>query len=291
MISPTPPPRLTDRQIAVTGGSIHVEGCVSSASTAVFLHGWPQTWLEFRQVMTLLGAETHVVALDLPGVGGSAFPNAPGDKRSIAAVVHDVIEAMGLKNVTLIGHDIGGQVAFAYLVAYPDELAGAVMMDMGVPGIDPWDEIIRNPNTWHLVFHGVPHLPETLVQGKQREYFDFFYNAVNAHPESIGDDARASYVEAYLALNALTTGFGWYRGFCQDAKENAAFAASARRIATPVLYLRGEKHAAEIERYLRGLRQAGLEAVTGKIVADAGHFISEEQPREVAWLLSAFMTA
>ncbi len=153
----------------------------------VFLHGWPQSWLEFERVMALLSDKVRVVALDLPGIGGSVYPSAPGDKRAIAAVVHEAIAAMTLEDVSLVGHDIGGQAAFAHLVAYPDEIVGVVLVDMAIPGIDPWGDVIGNPKVWHLAFHA-----------------------------------------AYPAPGALTAGFGWYRGFSQDAKDNAAFAADAR---------------------------------------------------------------
>jgi len=288
--STTPVSPLRSHHVAVAGGRIHVvEGGAGLNPTLVFLHGWPQTWLEFEPVMSLLRATAHVVALDLPGVGGSVFPDAPGGKRAIAEIVHDVVQAMELKNVTLVGHDIGGMTTFAYLVRYGEELSGAVMMDMGVPGIDPWNEMISHPGIWRLAFHAVPQLPEIMVGGRQAAYFDFFYNAVNAHPEAIAPQSRERYVEAYSDPAALKTGFDWYRAFAQDARDNAAFAASPARIATPVLYIRGEKHGREIEQYVRGFRAAGLDSVVGAVIPDCGHFANEEQPQEVARLISSFI--
>jgi len=232
----------------------------------VFLHGWPQSWLEFERVMALLSDKARFVALDLPGIGGSVYPSAPGDKRAIAAVVHEVIAAMTLEDVSLVGHDIGGQVAFAHLVAYPDEIVGVVLVDMAIHGVEPWGDVIGNPKVWHLAFHSIPYLPETMVRGRERGCFDFFYEAVNAHPESIDDDARASSVVAYLTPGALTASFGWYRGFSQDTNDNAAFAADARRIATPLLYVQGDKSGGDLERYHRGFRGAGIDTVSGAIV-------------------------
>lgn len=130
---------LQHRKVEVDGVSIHlVEGGKQDAPAAVFLHGWPGDWSAFESVMRLLESDTHVVALDLPGIASQTAPD-PGSKRSLATCVHGVIHALGLEPVTLIGQDGGGQVVYAYVHAFPDELRQAVIMSVAVPAVEPWD--------------------------------------------------------------------------------------------------------------------------------------------------------
>jgi pimeloyl-ACP methyl ester carboxylesterase len=138
------------------------------------------------------GGEEHlVVAMDLPGISTN--------RR---------------RDVTLVGHDVGGQIVYAYLHAYPDDLRAAVIMNVAVPGVEPWSEVIRNPYIWHFGFHAVPNLPELLVQGHQAEYFGYFYDTIAARPGAVHPRARQIYVEAYARPEALRTGFEWYRALC-----------------------------------------------------------------------------
>jgi len=120
---------------------------------------------------------------------GESAGSAGGSKRQLAARVHDLVSALGLTGLTLVGHDVGGMIAYSYLRQYADA-AQVVIMDTVIPGIDPWQEVLRNPHIWHFALHAIPALPETLVQGRQAEYFDFFYNVLSADPSRITPRAR-----------------------------------------------------------------------------------------------------
>lgn len=271
------------QQIEVEDGEIHViEAGRGAAPAVVFLHGWPQSWYEFRQIMELASESMHAVALDLPGIGRSRFARVDGTKRAIASVVRQVIGVLGLKRVTLVGHDIGGQVTYAYLTQYGNELNKAVIIDVAVPGVDPWRDVLRNPHIWHFAFHNVPDLPELLVQDKQEPYFDYFYAAIAARPESITTEMRRTHAQAYKSLDALRAGFDWYRAFSQDAKDNETFTKIGGEIMTPLLYLRGDKGWAQIERYVEGFRASGVRNIQSAVINDCGHFLPEEQP-DVLW--------
>lgn len=229
------------------------------------------------------------MAIDLPGIGGSKAPTPPGDKQGIAGYVRGAIQALGLKDVTLVGHDAGGMVAFAYLTTYINELSRLVIMDTVIPGIDPWDNVVKNPYIWHFRFNSIPELPEKLVQGRQDDFFAYYFDTISAHPEAIGKEARQQYSEAYAEPVALSTGFNWYRTFEQDAKLNAEFASSDRQIETPVLYLRGEREGGDIKQYIEGFQKVGLTKVEPGIIPDSGHYAPEENP-EGAWnLIARFM--
>jgi pimeloyl-ACP methyl ester carboxylesterase len=253
----------------------------------VLLHGWPQNWTAFAAVMTVLAPEVHGVALDLPGIGGSMTPLDSSDKRTIARHVRAVVESLKLSEVTLAGHDVGGMIAYAYLHAYPDELERAAILNVAIPGVDPWGDVVRNPHIWHFAFHAVPDLPERLVSGRQAEYFDYFYDTISASPDGVPVKNRARYVEAYSRPEGLHTGFEWYRAFAQGEKDNAA--TEAEVLETPVLHIRGDHDQGSMEPYLRGLRRSGLNRVEGRIIPNCGHFSLDEQPELVASALLEFI--
>lgn len=240
--------------------------------------------------MALAAPDVHAIAIDLPGIGKSRVANAPGDKRGIATIIRAVMTELGLTDVSLVGHDVGGQIVFAFLTSFPDDLQRAVIMDVVVPGISPWEEVLKNPYIWHFVFHSIPQLPETLVAGNEGPYFDsFFNNTISSRPEAITADARANYVAAYAASTSLSTGFDWYRAFPEDARVNAAFASGPDRITTPLLYLRGEDESGTLATYLEGFRAAEIEHVEGALIPGSGHFAPEEQPAAVWERISSFI--
>jgi pimeloyl-ACP methyl ester carboxylesterase len=277
------------RQVTVGDTRIHVvEAGDPQARPVVFLHGWPESSRTWEQVMAVAAGaagQVRAIAIDLPGVGESTGAATDGSKGQLASTVHQFLSAMGLTGVTLVGHDIGGMVVYAYLRRYQD-LGRAVIMDVPVPGVPPWEEFVREPYLWHFALHSVADLPERLVQGRQREYFDYFYNVLSADPAKITGAARRAYEAAYATDSALTAGFSWYRAFGRDADDNRR-ASDGPRVTTPLLYLRGEQErGAEIGVYAEGFRAAGVTHVERGIVAGAGHFTPEEAPEE-AWRLIA----
>jgi pimeloyl-ACP methyl ester carboxylesterase len=274
-------------QVAVSGSLLHVvEAGDPDGVPFLFLHGWPESWRSWLPVMTVAARQARAIAVDLPGVGGSSGAATDGSKRQLAAVVHELATALGLREATLVGQDVGGMIVYSYLRAYRD-IARAVIMDVVLPGVDPWEEVLRNPYIWHFALHTIPALPERLVQGRQQEYFDYFYDVLSHDPARITADARAAYAQAYATDGALSAGFSWYRGFARDAAENRE-AAAGPPVRTPLLYLRGEHERGDIDAYVRGLREAGVVHVDHGLVPDAGHFTQEEAPEQTWRLIAGF---
>jgi pimeloyl-ACP methyl ester carboxylesterase len=264
-----------------------VEGGDPDHPAVLFLHGWPESKIAWKQVMLRLLPEMHVLAVDLPGIGGSVQRPRAYDKHTLAVYIRGVINTLGLSGVTLAGHDVGGQIVYAYLHAYPGELKRAVIMNVVVPGIDPWSEVRHNPYIWHFGFHAIPNLPEALVSGNEAVYFDYFYNALLANSDAIDRTTRDAYAQAYSRPDALRTGFDWYRAFPQDEKDNTA--TRSEPVDTPVLYLRGEQEGGMLDRYLEGFRNGGLRNIRGQLIPGSGHFAPEEQPEAVAAALREFI--
>jgi pimeloyl-ACP methyl ester carboxylesterase len=275
---------LRHRQVALGSTELHVvEAGDDAAPPVVFLHGWPESWLAWRDVMTLAAGSVRAIAVDLPGVGGSTGDPTDGSKRALAAVVRDLVTELDLHDVTLVGQDVGGMITYAYLCAYPD-LARAVIMDVAIPGLDPWDRVLANPYIWHFGFHAVPDLPETLVDGNQRAYFDYYYDILSADPASITADVRDAFAAAYASRAALTAGFSWYRAFPRDAADNGA----ATPPDTPVLYLRGEHERGDLADYAAGFRAAGVSGLRCARIPGAGHFAQVESPGDTWQAIAGF---
>jgi pimeloyl-ACP methyl ester carboxylesterase len=268
---------LHHRTVDWSGGQIHVvESGDPAGPPVLLLHGWPQSAHAWRRVMRL-AREHRVLAFDLPGIGASTGAVANGTKSELAAAVHEIVVALDLPAPTLVGHDIGGMVVFAYLRTHGADLSRAVIMDTVIPGVAPWDQVRANPYIWHFAFHTIAELPERLVHGRQRPYFDYFYDILSPDPTTITDAARTAYAGAYRSAEALTAGFDWYRSFGQDAADNA----DSSTTDTPVRYLRGDQEGGDIEAYAAGLRAGGLTNVTTTVVTGAGHFTPEDAPDQV----------
>ena len=278
------------QQITIEGVEIHAveAGSKSSPHTFLFLHGWPEDASAFRQVQALASQEARTVAIDLPGIGLSTTALPSGVKSAIAPYIVGVIEKLALENVTLVGHDAGGMVAYACLRRFPGQLRSVVILSTVIPGLPPWEDVIRNPHVFHFGFHAVPDLPELLVRDRQGPYFDYFFHAIAAHPEAITPAARQRYVAAYSSAGALKAGFDWYRAFPKDAEENRNDKAP---VDVPLLYLRGEKEGGEMQKYLDGFREAGIVRLSSALIPASGHFTPEEQPEAVWQALRAFVSA
>ena len=190
---------LRHEQVTVDGTAIHaVTAGPAEAPALLLLHGWPESWATWRELIPLAAHTHRVVAIDLPGIGGSRGGKAPGTKAEITRLVHGLAEALGLADITLAGHDIGGMVTYAYLREFPD-LARAVIMDVPIPRVDPWDDFVRAPFLWHFALHAVPRLPELLVTEREADYFGYFYDLLSATSAVPGPAVRREQAGASAA--------------------------------------------------------------------------------------------
>ncbi|WP_045705266.1 alpha/beta fold hydrolase [Streptomyces rubellomurinus] len=284
---------LRHSHLPVDGRTLHVvESGDPAGRPYLFLHGWPESWRTWLGVMAAAPDGVRTIAVDLPGIGGSVGAVDGGSKRALAAAVHALVRELGLADAALIGHDAGGMAAYAYLRRYREagdreRVGRVVIMNTVIPGVPPWEDVLRNPYIWHFGLHAVPDLPETLVQGRQAVYFDYFYDVLSADPRRITAESRAAHAAAYGSPAALTAGFDLYRAFAQDARDNAA-SAEAGPVETPLLYVRGDREGGDLRAYAQGFREAGVRRLTTAVVADAGHFAQEEQPAEVWRLIAEF---
>jgi pimeloyl-ACP methyl ester carboxylesterase len=226
-----------------------------------------------------------VVVPDLRGMGLSSKPAGGFDKKTQAGDVAGVLDELKIDRADLVTHDIGNMVGYAFAAQNPDRVGRFVLIDAPLPGIGPWEEILKNPLLWHFRFGG-PDM-ERLVEGRERIYLDRFWNEFSANPSRFSEAARAHYSELYAMPGAMHSGFMQFAAFDQDAIDNQQFLAKGK-LAMPVLAVGGEKSfGATMAKIMRFAASNVREAV----IPDSGHWIMEENPAATISVVRAFLEA
>ncbi|MGO4703648.1 alpha/beta fold hydrolase [Dyella sp. 2RAB6] len=262
------PPSFRLQDIESNGATIHVR-VGGKGPAVVLLHGFGDTGDMWAPLAADLMRNHTVVVPDLRGMGLSSHPEDGYDKRSQAADIRGVLTKLGIDHAAVVGHDIGTMVAYAYASRYPDKTDRLVVMDAPVPGIPPWDQIVRWPALWHFDFGG-PDM-ERLVAGRERIYLDRFWNEFAGTPSKIDEAARQHYADLYARPAAMHDAFLQFRAIRQDAEDNKV--AMVTKLTMPVLAVGGEKSFGPNEAIV--MRNAATH-VTELVVPNAGHWLMEE---------------
>jgi len=253
----------------------------------VLLHGWPHSKEVYDQVIDELAADHFVLAFDLPAIGDSRGAPGSAEKKHLADIVIGAAERAGAHSIVITGFDVGGMIAYAAARDHEHRIAGAIVMNTVIPGIDPWSKILSDPRIWHFAFHAIPELPELLVTRHQRAYFDFFTDFLAGDKGAISERHRATFAQAYARAEALKAGFDWYRAMQADADRNG----QRKEIHTPMLYLRGDADGRSPDDYLPGLKQAGAKRVSGAVLHGSGEFAPLEVPQAFMQVVGSFARA
>lgn len=250
----------------------------------VLLHGFPQDWFEWRLVMPQLAKRFTVVAVDLRGVGGSA-PTADGyAAANLAEDVHQLIDGLNLGPAHVVGHDIGGWVAYAFARLRPGATRTVLVLETPVPGIEPWMELGIDVPLWHGEFHMIPDLPEALVAGRQAVYFRYFFDVGTKDSSVISDADVEHYANAYREPDQLRSAFEVYRAVPANMEFNAE---RTEPIEVPLLLAGGEHvFGPVLPRLGENLRaDYGWADVQVEIINDGKHYLVEERPDDVVKLI------
>jgi pimeloyl-ACP methyl ester carboxylesterase len=249
----------------------------------LLLHGYAENSHMWSPLIPEL-AKTHtVIAPDLRGFGQSAKPNGGYTKKTMAQDIHALAMSLGFRHEVVVGHDIGLMVAYAYAAQYPTEVDRIVLMDAFLPGVGDWKKVWLLRDLWHFHFYG--ETPLKLVSGRERIYFEHFWNDFAADPKhSVPDADRQLYARSYAQPGAMRAGFEVFRNLEQDAKDFAQFAET--KLTMPMLVLTGEKASGEFL-----IQQARLvdTNVDGVVIKGKGHWLMEEALSEVIPRLVAFI--
>jgi pimeloyl-ACP methyl ester carboxylesterase len=256
---------------------------VGHGPTLILLHGYTQTSLMWRPIMPRLAERFTVIAPDLPGIGDSAIPAEGMDMKTAAIRIHDLARSLNVQKAEVVGHDIGLMVAYAYAAQFPTEVEKLVVMDAFLPGVDGWEAVYNSPSLWHFRFNGPT--PETLVQGRERAYFDYYWNEFAADKtHSIPEEDREIYTAAYARPGRMRAGWAYFVSFPQATKNFAEL--SRTKLSIPVLSIGGEKANGEA---LAAQMKLVASDVTVTILKDTGHWLMEERPVETSNALTKFL--
>ncbi|HZR02364.1 MAG TPA: alpha/beta fold hydrolase [Burkholderiales bacterium] len=264
---------------------------VGEGEPVVLLHGWPQTWREWRHVIPLLAGRHKVIAPDLRGLGDTSKPLDGYDSRTIAGDIAELVtEHLGIARFHLVGHDWGGPTAFALASTRPERVATLTIVDVTIPGIGP--DISQGGKRWHHAFHTTADLPEILVQGREHAYLSWFYREFSWQPDAITAEDVDAYVRAYSQPGAMRAGFAYYRNIPKNIADNRALLEAGFKLPMPVLAVGGGRTEARGrgEEPQHSLREIAAH-VEGMVVAESGHFVPEEQPQALGKRLLEFFGA
>jgi len=275
-------PAFKVRDIATNSVTIHVRSG-GSGPAVVLLHGYGETGDMWAPLAVDLARDHTVIVPDLRGLGLSSKPASGFDKKTQAEDVAGVMTALGVQQADVVAHDIGNMVAFQFAAQHPDRMRKLVLIDAPVPGVGPWEEILKNPLLWHFRFGG-PDM-ERLVKGRERIYLDRFWNEFSASPDHFSEAAREHYAKLYALPGAMHSGFAQFAAFDQDAIDNREFL-SHDRLKMPVLAIGGQKSFGPM---MATVMRAAGDDVTEGIVPDSGHWIMEENPQATIKLVREFL--
>jgi len=237
----------------------------------------------WRPIIPLLANRFTVIAPDLPGIGDSGIPADGLNMKSAAVRIHDLAKSLGVHEAEVVGHDIGLMVAYAYAAQFPTEVKKLVLMDAFLPGVEGWEAIYNDPGVWHFRFNGPT--PEALVQGRERTYFDYFWNDFAADKtRSIPETDRKAYTAAYSRAGRMHAGWEYFVSFQQAARDFAQL--SRTRLTMPVLTIGGEK---SLGAALGQQAKIAATDVTVIVLKDTGHWVLEERPKETTEALQKFL--
>jgi len=273
---------ISSRTAEVGGVTLHYL-TAGHGPAVILLHGYTQTSRMWRPIMPRLAEKFTVIAPDLPGIGDSSIPKDGLDMKTAAIRIHALAKSLGVQKAEVVGHDIGLMVAYAYAAQFPAETEKLIVLDAFLPGVAGWEDVYNNPGIWHFRFNGPT--PEMLVRGRERIYFDYFWNDFAADKtHSILETDRAAYVAAYSRPGRMRAGWAYFVSFQQAAKDFAQL--SQTKLTMPVLAIGGDKANGTV---LGNQMKLVATNATMIVLKDTGHWVLEEQPKETMDALMKFL--
>src|ERR1700752_1443558 len=248
----------------------------------VLIHGYAENSDSWAPLAADLMRDHTVIVPDLRGIGRSSIPSSGYDKKTQAKDIRAVVTSLGYDRTSVVAHDIGNMVAYAYAAMYPDKVERLVVMDAPIPGIEPWNEILLNPGVWHFNFHGPD--AERLVAGRERIYFDRIWNDFTADPRKPDEATRNFFAATYAQPGGMRAGFAQFTAFSQDARDNKIF--EQTKLTMPVMAVGGEKSFGPLQAVI--MRHVATN-VHEEVVAGSGHWLMEEKPEYTVALIRKFL--
>lgn len=261
----------------VNNTRIHYARAGNGAKLVVLVHGFPQTWWEWRQIIPALAEQYTVIALDVRGMGASDKPFTGYDKKNMSEDIRQLVKQLGFSKAYLVAHDMGVPVTYPYAAQYPNEVEKLVFLDVPPP-------LSTNPQPWYYDFYQVSDLAETMIRGNERALINYYFRNA-AHPERITEEDYRIYEEALKQPGGARGALALWRTFPQDMQDNADL--MRRKLPMPVLALHGEK--SPLKSFVIDVTKTLAINVKGGSIKDSGHWIAEEQPQALVEEILSFL--
>ena len=256
-----------------------------TGETLVLLHGWPQTSYIWRKIFPELARQYHVIAVDLPGMGNT-HKTTTADTKTVATFLKQFFDQLKLAQINLIAHDIGAWVAVTFALEYESSLRSLMVMDAGIPGLMP-DEVFLPANAgkiWQFYFHAVHDIPEFLLEGKEKEYFTWYFTNKSVVKDAINGDDIEVYYQAYKGKEVLSNGFAYYREFSHSAKQNLDY---KKQLTLPILAIgAAQSQGLNVARAMNKVSKNKVKEIN---IPNCGHYISEERPEKLLSSIREFV--
>ena len=277
-----PPAGFASRTAVVEGVRLHYM-MGGSGPAVILLHGYAETARMWNPILPPLAERFTVIVPDLPGIGDSSIPETGLDIMTAAARIHVLARSLGVDAASVVGHDIGLMVAYAYAAQFPADVTKLAVMDAFLPGIGEWAAVYDDPRLWHFRFYGPT--PEALVQGRERTYFEHFWNDFAADKDhSIPDADRRAYTAAYARPGRMRAGWAYFVSFPDTARAFARLAET--KLTMPVLAIGGDKSLGAV----LGVQMHEVASdVKVVVLKHTGHWLLEERPKETTDALLQFL--
>jgi pimeloyl-ACP methyl ester carboxylesterase len=251
-------------------------------ATILLIHGFPQTSYQFRHVLPLLAEKGYrCIAPDYRGAGRSSKHHTDFRKTTMAADMVALLDRLAITEpIHVVGHDIGGMVAFALASRHPERVRSVCWGECPLSGTTTYqrDRMDHAVQQFHFIFHSVADLPEALVAGRERVYVSHFLNKITYNLTTFSEADIDTYAVAYAEPGAMRCAFGAYRAFEKDAEENRGWVEARGKCRVPTMILSGEFSRHLEEAHAMALEVTQKEVLQQGIVKGAAHYLAEESP-------------
>lgn len=270
----------TSHRVPTNGSVLHTLTSGQGSEAIVLLHGWPQTCREWDGVSDLLEGDFRLLAPDLRGFGDSSKPMTGYDASNQADDILGLIQHFGLDRAHIVGHDLGGPVAYAFAAKHREHCASLTLVEAPLWGI--LSDQVPDLTTlfWHLKFHQDVDMAAKLIAADIPAYLHHFYRSFAFDPNAVPADQTAEYVRAYSEIGALRASLMHYHAIPETAAQLKAL--GDRKLAIPVASYGG---ATVMGAYSENVAKLVAEDVDGGLIQNCGHWVAEEQPEFVAELI------
>lgn len=284
--------RLTHGRPEVNGVNIHY-AMGGSGDPVILLHGVPKTMFFWRKVIPLLTPHHTVVAVDCRGYGDSERPQTGYDTQTMAQDIVALADHLGFESFRIVGEDWGAAIAYAVAAFHRDRVEQLVFQEMLLPGLGYGsDDVAGRTRTlkkedtrtmWHLDFFNVPHYPEMLMPGREREFWSFFMKREMYDPSAATDEDVDEQVRWLESPGGTHTILEVYRANDLDGEQNAP--QFEHKLTIPVLAVGGEAFFGDEVRHQMEPVAQDLHSV---VIERCGHNPSLERPDELARIYLEF---